>query len=696
MSELLIEIGCEEIPASYIEKGASQLLDLMITQLKEHSLQVGSFQTFCTPRRLILQLKDIPLVQPDKVEKQRGPSLKSAYDQTGEPTPSLIGFCKAQNVEINEIFKEKDYIWCNRRIIGKYTPLLLQDVLVNVLSKIQFPKNMRWGYSKNKFARPIRWILASFDGQLIPFSFEGVDSGLESRGHRFKNPEPFKAISLNELLTELRKRFVEPDPKMRIQKIKDSASKATSYSSVFSGQDELIYENAFLTEWPECLECEFDPSFLNLPKEVLTTTMIKHLRFFPLSTKENTLTNRCLSVMNNGDPQTVKSGNEWVLNARFNDARFFYEEDKNISIDEFLEKTHSIIYQDKLGTVRQKGERLKSLCRFIAEQENFKDLNLAEQAGLYAKSDLATGLVSELPELQGTIAGLYAEREGLSQEVCQALKNQYNLHSLLKNKSTLSLCLAIADQIDKLIGYLSIGILPKGSSDPFALRKAATNLILLNSLRNNRQTSLLPLFEKAKECYADQGFIFDGSYQKHLEELFTSRYKALAYHENRRWSWKEDVNTNHIPLLEAALSDLSYEIKLSPEKILFKLNVLSNIKPYEAFVQAATRCFNIYRSALEKGFDMHLNVSNMESLEAELLYKKINEVQLHIESSLNQGNHNLFIENATKLSNEIHDLFEKNMIIVDDTKVRESRLGLIQHLYKLLINGGDFSKLFDN
>ncbi|RYG41468.1 glycine--tRNA ligase subunit beta, partial [bacterium] len=449
----------------------------------------------------------------------------AAFNPDGTPSKALEGYCRKNGVDPADVENDGQYVWVTKRIAGKMAGEILVEALPRAIRGLSFEKSMRWGASRMRFARPIRWILASFNGGLIPFEIEGVQSGQESRGHRFYAPEPFPATHGFELMDGLRKRFVEPDPEERRKVILEQAPQVAG--GTLDLPEALVDENVHLTEWPTAIRGEFPASFLELPEPVLVTAMAKHERMFPVRDGAGKLTNAFVFIRNSGEDDTVRRGSEWVLNARFNDARFFFDEDKKKTLDDFLAATETIVFQEKLGTVRKRADRLAKLAAFVAETTGGSpaEAAMAAKAGLYAKADLATGLVGELTSLQGVIGSEYARREGFEEAVIEAMASQYAPD---RAESATAVRLLIADGLDKLAGYLGLGLEPTGSSDPYGLRRAATVLIEAAWSWPGAMPAYDQLFDKALSLYEEQGVALDarGAHNA-LWDLFGARYGAL-------------------------------------------------------------------------------------------------------------------------------------------------------------------------
>lgn len=671
MPTLLLEIGVEELPASMVESASQQLLEGVCDAVREAGLGDATGATrYATPRRLIVFVPDVSERQEDRNERKRGPSAAAAY-KDGEPTPALQGFARGAGVDAGAVEVEGDYVWANVTIVGKPATAALGESLAAAARGISFDKTMRWGVGRTRFSRPIRWIVALLDGEVVPFSIETVSSGRLSRGHRFLSPEEF-AVNPSRFLEDLRERFVEPETSVRRDLI-SAKSRELSPNAVIS--DELLDENTNLTEWPMPLVGAFRDEFLKLPKSVLVTAMAKHERFFPVEV-DGAVTTQFVSVTNAGDPDTVRAGNEWVLNARLNDALFFYEEDSRKTIEDFWEATDRIVFQDKLGTIKQRTERLANLAEYIAtwwgldagviEGFSLKDLSnpyrcpSAREAGRLSKADLSTGLVSELPSLQGNVGAEYARKQGFPEDVCRAIELHYS-HS----EDELANAVMCADQADRLAGYLGIGEAPSGSSDPYALRKAATMLMQV-------QKNDVPHWVRmAAEQYEEQGFEL-GNYSEPLQELLYGRFQALhpdIPYDALAATWQDGLNEPTSEFLERArvLAQLSSDIE---------------------FVRSAKRPGNIVEAAGKKGLRVGEDVDSSlhEYDEERALYEAYSEFAT-------AGDLDGYVNRLRRLKPLIDAYFDKVMVMVDDEKLRANRLWLLDGVNGLFQRVGDFSKI---
>lgn len=690
MAEFLLEVGCEELPASFVEKAYTDLATTLSSQLNELGVLDSEPVTYGTPRRLIVSFPSLKDRQEDSVKVQRGPSLSAAFDVNGEPTKALLGFCKSQGVEVGELRKDDQYVWVTKNIAGRPTNELLAELLPKTILGLQFEKSMRWGVANTRFARPIRWVLAAFGGQKVEFQLEDVHSALISYGHRFYAPDSFEAKTLDALLKSLRDRFVEPDPSLRKEKIlKETHAVASGQPEIHEG---LLDENTFLCEWPTAISGTFPESYLELPEPVLVTAMAKHERMFPIRDTNGKLTNQFVFIRNSGDDETVRRGCEWVLGARFNDARFFYEQDQKLKLADFVAKTQGVVFQAQLGSVFQRIERLAGLSEVVAKMTgaNSEESEYARLAGSLAKADLSTGLVSELSSLQGVIGAEYAKREGVVQPVTYAIARQYNLAdasaTTVEGRTAIRLC--IADQLDKLAGYLGLGLEPTGSSDPFGLRRSVT--ILIDCA--NRWTGFIPpydqLLEQAFAEYRKQGHDLNesGAYAA-LMDIFSGRYPALFD------GFSKDI-------LEAAmLREMRWELTM-PRSVKFRANVLKELVQDENFLQTATRPINIVSAAKKKGIEYGwedplsiVDDSKLASSEGSALLAKLRAQEETVFKAAREENTGELLDSLKSLVSPLNAFFDNTMVMSEDAEERYHRLTLAHAAALQLLSAGDFTKI---
>jgi glycyl-tRNA synthetase beta chain len=683
MPHLLLELGCEELPASSVANACAALADGLRAGIEERRLgHELSVRTACTPRRLIVGIDGVAAMQSDDVAEKRGPSAKSAYSASGDALPPLTGFCKSLGIDPSAVETRDDYVWARVEIKGRRAHEVLPEILRDAIGAIAFEKTMRWGDGRMRFARPIRWLLFAFDGERVPCEIEGVEAAISSRGHRFDFPEPFEARTFDELCAALRVRRVEPDPDSRRHMIVEGTQKVAQGEAVLDNS--LVDENTFLTEWPTPIRGEFHEQFIRLPEPVLITAMAKHERFFPIRDASGELDRGFVSVTNSGDESQVRRGNEWVLNARFNDALFFFDEDSRSTLAQFLEKSASILFQERLGTIRQRANRISSLAGVIAEESgmNAADREVAASAGLLCKADLSTGLVSELPSLQGTIGGEYAKRDGLRPQVCNAIARHYDPDfSAGGDGGGIAAIVMCADQADRLAGYLGIGESPKGSSDPYALRRAVTMLIDAQMANGALTGSVHNWLRWARAGYDNQAITLDADEKivDRFEAILLGRYSALFEdlpHDalESAWTARSDQNCREFVSRARAVAALSCDID---------------------FVRTARRPNNIVAAAIKSGDAIaDANSTDLLTHEAEqALVSALSQSSSEFDKLNASGDYTGLADRLRALKAPIDAVFDAVMVMDENPAIRAQRLSLMRRVANYFRYLGDFSKI---
>ena len=489
MSELLVELLSEEIPARMQDRARRDFERLVLDSLREADLAHESSRAFATPRRIVLVVEGLPERQPDRTEERKGPRV-------GAPDRAVEGFLKAAGLASLEDCERRqqgkaEFWFAVRRVSGRPAREVLADIVVDAVGRLAWPKSMRWGDAPMRYVRPLRGVLALFGGEELPGGVEiggaagRLDFSDRTRGHRFMAPEAFSVSGFADYEAKLRAAFVLIDAEERKQRIREGAPKGARLS------ERLLAENAGLTEWPAPGVGDFDPTFLDLPPEVLVTSMESHQRYFPVEDGSGGLAPRFLFVANieaPGGNAAVRAGNERVLRARLADARFFWDQDRMSRLEDRLPALDKVVFHAKLGSVGDKVRRLERLAEWLVPYVPGADAGRCRQAVRLAKADLVTGMVGEFPELQGVMGRYYALGEGQDAEVADALAAHYRPQGPSDSVPArpVSIVAALADKFDTLAGFFSIDERPTGSRDPFALRRAAlgiTRIVLENGLR---------------------------------------------------------------------------------------------------------------------------------------------------------------------------------------------------------------------
>ncbi len=487
-AQLLLEIGTEELPAGFVPQALQDLERLLTEELRQTRIDFGSVQTFATPRRLTIAVADVARLQQRQELEITGPPARIAYDQEGRPTKAAEGFARTNGVEVADLTTVEtpkgSYLQIAKVIEGGESRSQLEEILPRVIGRIPFKKSMRWKDLEVRFARPMHWIVALYDGQIVPFSFGELHSGERSRGHRFMAPEAFAVADLDDYLVKLEQHQVVPDVGKRRQLIATQIEQlAAQVGGQANADEELLDEVTFLVESPQALLGRIEEQFLQLPAELLITSMREHQRDFTLLDKEGELLPYFISIANTHarDSQVVVAGNERVLKARLADAMFFWKEDQKKLLETRLEPLKKVVYQAKLGTSFEKIERFTQLAVALAQQFAPATVELTRRAATLAKCDLETGMVYEFPELQGVMGREYALLEGEDERVARAIYEHYlplQAGGALPTDD-IGAFVSLADKIDTICGCFSVGLIPTGTADPYALRRNAIGLLAI-------------------------------------------------------------------------------------------------------------------------------------------------------------------------------------------------------------------------
>ncbi|EAZ91936.1 glycine--tRNA ligase subunit beta [Crocosphaera chwakensis] len=487
----LLEVGTEELPADFIDEAIAQWKQIIPNSLEENFLTPDKVAVYGTPRRLAVLISELPEQQKDRDEVIKGPPAKAAF-KDGKPTKAAEGFARKQEVEIKDLdirpTDKGDFIFIEKKIKGRQTKEILQALIPNWIDSLEGRRFMRWGNGELRFSRPIRWLVALCDKQVLPIEIINGDSTITSdrlsRGHRILHPDTVSIAQASDYVETLRSAYVEVDPKQRQEIIeKDIETIAKELKGKADLPDDLLTEVINLIEYPTAIAGKFDPEFLNLPTEVITTVMVKHQRYFAVKKTENELLPNFITIAN-GDPNKkdiIAQGNERVIRARLADAQFFYTADCDEPLDSYLPELENVTFQKELGTMRDKVDRIMDMAQQIAKQLEIdeKEQEEIESTALLCKADLVTQMVYEFPELQGVMGQKYALVSGESEQVAQGIFDHYLPRGAndIMPKTLTGQVVGIADRLDTLISIFGLGMIPTGSGDPFALRRAANAII---------------------------------------------------------------------------------------------------------------------------------------------------------------------------------------------------------------------------
>lgn len=686
MSDLLLEIGTEEIPAKFMPQALAELAKITKEKLDENRLGYGKINAWGTPRRLSLYVYDLAETQSDLAEEVRGPAVKAAFDQEGKPTKAAIGFAKGQGVEVESLITKDlpngSYVFALKKAQGVAANMVLPEILPQLALSLHFPKPMRWGYNEVRYARPIRWIVALNDDKVIDFNIENIKSGRISRGHRFLGSDNIEIAKAQDYLAKMEENYVIVDPKRREDMILEQIHELEkSVDGTAQIDEDLLEEVVFLVEYPTALMGNFDASYLIMPEQLVITPMKEHQRYFPVL-KGHHLMPKFITVRN-GDSQyldVVQAGNEKVLVARLDDAKFFYTEDLKVNLHDNIPKLKTIIFQEKLGTVYDKTQRVKKGVENIADllKVGFEVKERASLAVDLCKADLVSNVVYEFPELQGIMGEKYAFAQGEHPLVAKAVSEHY-LPRFAGDEIPLTfegLILSIADKLDTICGCFAVGIEPSGSQDPYALRRQALGICTMIKNRGIL-VSLKALIAQAVENLP-QDLIAD---KAALEE------KVYAFFEQRVRNILNDSAIT-FDVVEAVIA-AGYD---NVSEVLLKAKALQEFKTNEAFAGLMT-VYTRANNLAKKAESMEMSEQYLTNEAEKALYDGIIQASIEMELLEAQRKYTQSLLAMAALEDTVNNFFESVMVMDEDENIRRNRLAMLAQFAALAENIADLSKL---
>ncbi len=680
--QFLLEIGTEEIPARFLPEAIEKLRANAEKLFSGHAIEVKSIRTYATPRRLSL-IAELNTVQHALEKEIWGPPVNVAFDGEGNPTRAAEAFAKANNVSLRDISRKQkgkgSYIVATIKGKSKSTEALLPEILPRLIMSLHFPKSMRWGNGDFRFARPVHWILALFNNKRVSFEIEGIKSIGMTRGHRFLAPAAFEIKDTRTYINLLRNNFVILDLEERTRIITEGAKKlAASVNAVLINDAELLQHVVFLVEYPTPVLGAFSEAYLALPKELLTTVMKGHQKYFALEDHEGKLVNHFIVVSNTtqNNAENVRTGAERVLKARFEDARFYYEEDLKHPLKLCLEGLKKVVYHEKLGTLYDKTMRIASIADHIAAhcfKEKKKDVGTA---ALLSKADLISGVVREFPELQGIMGSYYAFHEGHDEKISRALAEQYlPAHSGDRLPETpIGSILSLSDKLDNVASFFMLGLSPTGSEDPFALRRQTLGIIaiLLDTKCMLQVSSLVdkalqPFKLKKKEPVAD-GII------KFFEQRAEALFQANGYPYDAVSSVLHFIKGQPLFTVKERLDSLmKFRAEGACDSFLLALKRINNIAP-GGDVPAADTALFVQEEEKSLFQETESRAAQVNSLVKKHLYYDA-------------------IKVLQELTEPINSFFDKVLIMDKSEEIKQNRLSLLKTIQQLAVQIADFSRL---
>ena len=679
--DLLFEIGAEEIPAGFMPNILGQLKQLAETKLNDAHLPFESIATYGTPRRLALIVKGLADTSAEISERHKGPSASIAYDADGNATKAAIGFARGKGLDVADLVVEDGYIYAETKTAGVPAKDIVTDMLPQLITGLNFPKSMHWGNLDAKFVRPVRWLVALLDEEVIPVEFATVKSGNVTRGHRFLGADEITIKNAASYVDTLKENFVMVDQDARRELIsKQLHDMAASKNASIVWDDDLLEEINYLVEWPTALCGGFEESYLALPDAAIITPMKDHQRYFPLVDQDGKLLPMFLTVRNGSDHsiEVVQAGNERVLRARLDDAKFFFNEDRKKPLIDRQDGLTKIVFQEGLGNLADKTERLLKLGRVFGEECGLHEdaAVVLERATELAKTDLTTGMVTEFTELQGVMGKEYALLDGESPEVAEAIFEQYlpRFAGDVLPQTEAGKVLSIIDKVDNIVATFSRGLIPTGSQDPYALRRQTIGIlnILLGSEWN---ISLRPIFKASMELLnvpAEKQEELLGQ----VEEFFTLRLKNIFL--------DREVPHHVIDLLLS-----NNELSVADAEGLVNALLANRIDENVELVQAYTRMYNLVKDVEYTGVNSDLLKEDAEKALFEAA-SKASEASL---AAWEANDYTAVVAVPATLVPAINKFFEDVMVMDKDEAIKANRLQLVRLAYSVMAIIGDISAL---
>jgi glycyl-tRNA synthetase beta chain len=698
-AELLFEIGCEEIPAGMLPKAEEELKANLEKLLTAENLVTGvSVETFSAPRRLTAWVQGLPVKQADVTQEVTGPPKSVAYDAVGEPTRAAVSFAEKQGLRLSEIYLVKtpkgEYLAAKQVKRGRTSEQILNEILPRAIHDLSWPRSMTWtGLGGARFIRPIRWILAVFDGKPLKLSFGGVSTGDVTRGHRFLGASAIRVRSFADYEKRLNSNGVIVRPALRGEKIARELAAHTKSGGFHLHEDAALLKLvAYLNEYPTVIEGAFDPAFLSLPDEILVTVMRDHQKYFAVEKRNGDLAPHFLAVINlaKDSKGLVRAGHERVLRARFADAQFFWASDQKCRLADYLPKLAKVTYESRLGSYRDKVERVRAIARWFTEQWfNLGMANAhvadADRAAELAKCDLATEMVREFPELQGIVGGLYARAQGEADDVSDAVYDHYRPVGLDDPipRNLIGCAVAMADKLDSIVGCFTVGVVPTGSSDPYALRRAALGLVKI-ILEKKLPVSLslaVAAAAKALHTHAPKRSVTPAQESQILDFILDrARY---VFRERSGFAYDE-VNA----IFRAGADDL-----VDAQKRLTALRSIRKSKNFEPLAVSFKRIRKIIEKSNSAGEAGSVQVDLFESDAERELFAAGREAASKVQAEKRAGHYEQALERIAGLRKAVDRFFEEVMVMAENEAVRKNRLALLAELLREFTTVADFSEI---
>lgn len=695
MSTILFELGCEELPPKSLKALRDALQTSVTEQLAEADISFDSIKAFAAPRRLALQIQGISEKQPDRSEQKRGPAIKAAFDADGNPSRAAIGFAKGLGIEASELVTittdKGDYVGYEQVIKGQAVTELLPQILQTALDNLPIAKRMRSGASREEFVRPVQWAVLMQDDQLIEAKIQGQQTGTQTRGHRFHSPDyhPIDHADHYEALLESLKVIANFEKRRTLinNQVKTLADQVNAKAII---PQELLDEVTALVDFPIALRASFEPRFLQVPQEALISTMQADQKYFCLTDKAGKLLPYFIFITNieSKDPNQIIEGNEKVVRPRLADAEFFFLQDQKQPLFALTESLKTRVFQDKLGTIWQKSERIAKLAAFIAtlmlEQGVQIDIDETVRAAILSKADLASSLVGEYPELQGIAGTYYARLNDEPETVAASLQEQYlpKFSGDVLPQTPIGICLALADRLDTLVGIFAIDQAPTGSKDPFSLRRSAIGILRI-LIEKQLPINIVALAQQAIRNYSSA----DNDWVINRADTFTqvitflnSRYRAM-YTE-------QGVSVDTIQAVQAINTDMPLDF----DQRIRAVQAFSELPQASKLADSNKRVANILAKSEAQVAD-NVDESLLSESAEQQLYQAVIQAQAALTPLLETADYTQILQTLASLDEPLTQFFDDVMVNSEDAALKANRLALLKQVRALFLTVADISEL---
>lgn len=659
----LFEIGVEELPSRYVKKSSEDLSNILSTELAKERIKFDGLKAYNSPRRMAVYIENLSEIQEDLYEKKLGPSITVAY-KDGKLTQAALGFLKSQGLSEEDIKIEKsdkgEYIYTERFIKGIETKKVLPNILDKVIRSFEFDSNMKWGNNTFRFARPIKWILATVDDEVVDFSFEGIKASNITRGMRIYGNQELLIDDSRSYEEKLLKEFVVVNPELRKSMLLESIK-----SNCENDGDNVVVNNYLLdevynlVEYPYAIKGEFNKDYLELPEDIITITMETHQRYFPVRDSQGKLTNKFVLIRNAPEySELVKKGNEKVIEPRLADAKFFFDEDLKVSLDSNVEKLKLVTFQKDMGTIFDKIERSTKIAKYLIDDLSLSNSENILRTVYLAKADLVSNVISEkeFTKLQGFMGSVYAEKAGENKDVAKGIFEHYlpRYNGDILPSTIEGSIASIADKIDTLVGCFSVGLIPTSSKDPYALRRA-TQGIILTAINSKLNIDYVELINKTFEIFSEDKKVLNDKALENIKDFFRQRIEAILANTYSKSIISYQINK------ETRIMDLVKRVE--------KLQHLSLKPEFELLINLVKRLKNI-----SKGDNKEVDTNLFETEEEKELYSLSEKLSSNFED----------VDLLIKHNDIINNFFEKVIINVSDEKIKNNRLALVDKIVSKL------------